>query len=189
MASVITPAATELMSGEDFARTDVPDYYELVRGRIVPMPPPNMNYGLIEMNIGGQIYMFLQSHPFGRLVGGDSGVYTSRAPDTVRGADLYYITKERLAKRDPSKAYLDVAPDWITEVLSPSNTEAYIQEKLAEYFDIGVRMVWLVDPEARVVQVYRSLSDVRTFRESDVITGEDVLPGFSVQVARFFENL
>ena len=120
---------------------------------------------------------------------GDAGFYTERNPDTVRGADLSFTTNERLAKRDMTKAYLDVAPDWITEVLSPSNTEALIQEKLVEYFNINVRMVWLVDPESRCVHVYRSLTDVRTFHETDILTGEDILPGFSMPVAMIFENL
>jgi Uma2 family endonuclease len=120
---------------------------------------------------------------------GDSGLYTERDPDTVRGTDLCFTSNERLLERDKSKAYLDVAPDWITEVKSPSNTEAYIQEKLAEYFAINVRMVWLVDPEERCVHVYRSMTDIRTFNEGDTITGEDVLPGFTLPVAKIFENL
>lgn len=189
MATAITPTATELMTGEEFALTDVPNYYELVRGRIVSMRPPNLNHGTVEINIGGHVFMFLQIHKFGRLVGGDSGVYTGRDPDTVRGADLYYVSNERLAKRDMTKAYLTVAPDWITEVLSPSNTKADMQEKLAEYFNINIRMVWLVDPERRCVHVYRSLTDTRTFYEGDTITGEEVLPDFTLQVAKIFENL
>ena len=188
MATVITPTAINLITGEEFARMDVPDYYELVRGRIVPMPPPNYTHGSVESNIHGHVFVFLQANPGGRLATGEVGLYTGRNPDTVRGADFTFTTLERLAKRDKSLAYLDVAPDWITEVLSPSNTDVYIQDKLAEYFNIGVRMVWLVDPEARCVHVYRSLTDVRTFQEKDTITGEDVLPGFSIQVAKFFEN-
>ena len=189
MATITTPTAVKFMTGEEFALTDCPDSYELVRGRIVPMPPPNLNHGQVEGNIVGHVFVFLQSHKTGRVVCGDSGVYTGRDPDTVRGVDLYYISNERFAKRDTTKNYLTVAPDWIAEVKSPSNTEGYIQEKIAEYFNINVRMVWLVDPEERCVHVYRSLTDVRTFHEEDTITGEEVLPGFSLQVAKIFENL
>ena len=71
----------------------------------------------------------------------------------------------------------------------PSNTDVYIQEKLEEYFAINVRMVWLVAPEARCVHVYRSLTDIRTFKETDTLTGGDVLPGFEMPVAKIFENL
>jgi Uma2 family endonuclease len=189
MASVITPTAYKLITGEEFALMDVPEYYELVRGRIVPMPPPNHGHGKVEFNIAGPVFVFLQSNPLGHMAIGDSGVYTERDPDTVRGTDLNFTSNERLAKRDPSKAYLDVAPDWITEILSPSNTKTQVDDKLEEYFAIKVRTVWLVDPEERCVHVYRSLTDVKILHEADTITGEDVLPGFEIQVARFFENI
>jgi Uma2 family endonuclease len=187
MATVTTPV--RLITGEEFALMDVPDSYELVRGRIVPMPPPNFDHGTVEMNIGGHVFIFLQSQNLGHLIGGETGIYTNRNPDTVRGVDMAFITFERLAKRDKTLAYLDVAPDWITEVLSPSNTEAEVHEKLVEYFAINVRMVWLADPEKRCVHVYRLLTNIRTFHENDTITGEDVLPGFSLPVAKIFENL
>lgn len=189
MATVTTPTEIKLITGEEFALTDVPDYYELVRGRIVPMPPPTHGHGRAGFNIAGPAFVFLQTNPLGQMAIGDSGIYTERDPDTVRGADLYFVSNLRLAKRDKTKGYLTVAPDWITEVRSPSNTDAYIEEKLGEYFNIGVRMVWLVDPEARCVHVYRSLKDVRTFHENDTVGGEDVLPGFSLPVAKIFENL
>jgi Uma2 family endonuclease len=189
MATVITPTANQLITGEEFALMDVPDHYELVRGRIVPMPPPNYDHGSVEAIICGEVYIFLKTHKFGRLCAGETGVYTARNPDTVRGTDMMYITNERLALRDTSLRYLNVAPDWITEVLSPSNTKAEVDEKLEEYFAINVRMVWLADPDARCVHVYRSLTDIRTLHESDTLSGEDVLPGFTLPVATIFENL
>ena len=189
MVAVLGSTGIKLITGEEFSRMDVPDHYELVRGRILPIPPPSHGHGRVEFNIAGPVYVFLQSNRLGTMAIGESGLYTGRNPDTVRGTDLTYVSNERLALRDRSLAYLDVAPDWITEVLSPSNTEAYIQEKLSEYFNIQVRMVWLVDLEARCVQVYRSLTEVRTFLEKDIITGEDVLPGFSMPVVKIFENL
>jgi Uma2 family endonuclease len=189
MATIIIPTANQLITGEEYALMDVPDHYELVRGRIVPMPQPSFDHGTVEANITGEVYIFLKTHRLGRLCGGEAGVYTKRNPDTVRGTDMMYITNERLAKRDTTLRYPDVAPDWITEVLSPSNTKPQVDEKLEEYFAIDVRMVWLADPDARCVHVYRSMTDIRTFHEPDTITGEDVLPGFSVQVAQIFENL
>jgi Uma2 family endonuclease len=63
-----------------------------------------------------------------------------------------------------------------------------VTQKHREYFAIGVRLVWLADPEAHVVSVYRSLSDVRERKEGDRLTGGDVLPGFEVPVAEIFEE-
>ncbi len=152
------------------------------------MPPPSFDHGGVESNIHGAAFIFLQAHDLGILRVGESGLYTRRDPDTVRGVDLYFISHERLAKRDRKLVYLDVAPDWITEVLSPSNRDIHVQEKITEYFAINVRMVWLVDPDERCVHVYRSLTQIRTFHENDIVTGEDVLPGFEIQVAKIFET-
>jgi Uma2 family endonuclease len=79
-----------------------------------------------------------------------------------------------------------MAPDLCVEVLSPSNRMARIREKLAEYFQRGVRMVWIADPEDRTVAVYRSPEEGRILHETATLTGEDVLPGFSCQVADLF---
>ena len=61
-------------------------------------------------------------------------------------------------------------------------------QKLREYFAIGVKLVWVADPQARRVYTYRSLTDVHEFTEQDDLPGENVLPGFSVSVAQLFEE-
>ena len=190
MASVITPTESRLITGEEFARMDHAERCELVKGRIVPMPPPpNSDHSRVEASISFALFAFVRENKLGHIGTGEGGVYTGLNPDTVRGADITFISNDRNAKRDPTKTYLDVGPDLIVEVLSPSNSMSEMMEKLREYFEIDVRLVWLVDPEPRRVYAYRSLTDVRTFNETDTITGDDVLPGFSVEVARFFENV
>ena len=61
-------------------------------------------------------------------------------------------------------------------------------QKLRDDFSIGVRLVWIVDPQSRSVLAYRSLTDVREFAENDDLPGDDVLPGFSVKVTQLFEE-
>lgn len=81
-----------------------------------------------------------------------------------------------------------MAPDLVVEVLSPEDRVADLTRKLREYFEIGVRLVWVVDPGTRSVFAYRALTDVREFRDSDRLPGDDVLPGFEVPVAQLFEE-
>jgi len=82
---------------------------------------------------------------------------------------------------------LDVAPELVVEVLSPDDTVIKMTQKLRDYFSIGVRLVWLIDPEAHTVFAYRSLTDVREFTEADTLPGDDVLPGFAVPIISLFE--
>ncbi|MCS6941107.1 MAG: Uma2 family endonuclease, partial [Roseiflexus sp.] len=104
----------------------------------------------------------------------------------VRGMDVFFISNERYAQRT-SRSFLDVAPELIAEVLSPEDSWSGVMQKMREYFEIGARLVWIVDPHARRVYAYRSMTDVREFTEADELPGDDVLPGFSVPVAALFE--
>ena len=84
--------------------------------------------------------------------------------------------------------YLDVAPELVVEIMSPSDRGSDVKQKLREYFSIGVRLVWVADPTDRTVEAYRSLTDLREFKEAENLTGDEVLPGFSVSVASLFEE-
>ncbi len=61
-----------------------------------------------------------------------------------------------------------------------------IREKMTEYFQSGVRMVWIVDPEDRTVAVYCSMDEGRILHESAILDGDDVLPGFKCRVSELF---
>ena len=74
------------------------------------------------------------------------------------------------------------------QVKKLTEEKAGLTQKLREYFLVGVRLVWVADPEANAILAYRSVTDVREFRESDLLSGDDVLPGFTVEVARLFEE-
>lgn len=187
MTTDILDIATDLMTGEElFALGDIGPC-EMIAGRIVPMTPAGGEHGRIELSIGAEILAFIRKHKLGIAGTGEVGIYTRRNPDTVRGADVYYISHERHAQKQ-SRSFLDVAPELVVEVLSPDDRWLDVMEKLREYFDIGVRLVWLVNPKLRRVYAYRSTSDVREFGAEDDLPGDDVLPGFAVRVATLFEE-
>ena len=186
MATATTPQE-RLITGEELARMPELGPCELVAGRIVEMAPPGFDHGQVSGKGYRHIDDYVTAHKLGQVAVGDVGIYIGRDPDTVRGADIAYVSNERYAKRNPSLAFLDVAPDLIVEVLSPSNRWSEIMDKLREYFAIGVRLVWLVDPDKKRVYAYRSLNDFSQFETNDQLPGDDVLPGFSMPVAKFFE--
>jgi Uma2 family endonuclease len=108
----------------------------------------------------------------------------------VRIPDLSFTNWDRLPDRKvPDKGVADVAPDLAVEVLSEGNTRLEMERKLKEYFLSEVTVVWFVDPKTRTVRVYTSPDDVTELSETDVLDGGDVLPGFSVPVARLFADL
>ncbi len=182
----VTLTQTELITGEQLARMGNLGRCELVEGRIVPMAPTGDEHGGVEVNIGAALKGFVRIHKLGKVRGGEVGIYVSRNPDSVQGADVLFISNERYAQRK-SQSYLDVAPDLVVEILSPNDSWSEVTQKLREYLDIGVRLVWIADPQTRRVYAYRSMTEVREFTEADELPGDDVLPGFSVKVAELFE--
>ena len=188
MAHVSPIPEGELITGEDLARLGDIGRSELIDGRIVRMSPTNYRHGRVELRIGAALEVFVSPRGFGAVLTGEVGIYTRRDPDRVRGADVLYLTHATYARRSPRLAFLDVAPELVAEVLSPEDRAVAVTQKLREYFALGVRLVWIADPEARTVMVHRSLTDLRELREGDLLTGEDVLPGFEVPVAALFEE-
>jgi len=151
------------------------------------MTPTGDEHGAIEANIAAELRAYARDHNLGKVRSGEVGVFVRRNPDTVRAADVLYISHERYARKT-SSVFLDVEPELIVEILSPNDSWTEVTQKLRDYFAIGVRMVWVVDPAARTIYAYRSLTDIREFTASDLLPGDDVLPGFSVPVARLFEQ-
>ena len=186
-----TPIAVEmdtLVTGEEALAMGDIGPYELVEGRIVPMSPAADEHAGYESNFDEYIKAFVRQHKLGKVRVGEVGIYIRRNPDTVRAADVAFISNERYAQRKKKLGYLDVAPDLVVEIMSPDDRWSEVTQKLREYFSIGVRLVWVADPATRTVYAYRSLTDVREFSETATLTGDDVLPGFSVPVAALFEE-
>ena len=117
---------------------------------------------------------------------GEVGIFTGRNPDTIRGADVAFISKDRLAQCSGKHGFLEAAPELIVEVLSLSVRPRKVRQKLAEYFSIGVKRVWVAELALRGVREHRSVDEFRVFELQDRLEGEDFLPGFSIRVQELF---
>ena len=82
--------------------------------------------------------------------------------------------------------FLEVAPDLVVEVVSPSDTAGDVQAKLEERLRNSAHLVWMVYPDTRSVAVYRALDDVRILTNEDQLSGDPVLPDFSCPVRDIF---
>jgi Uma2 family endonuclease len=177
--------AQHVVTGEELFKLGDIGRAELVKGAIVHMSPTGYSHGRVESNVGAILSVFVGQHKLGEVLVGEVGIYTARRPDTVRGADVAYISNERMAQVQ-SSSYLDVAPELVVEVLSPDDRWGDLVDKLSEYFAVGVQVVWVADPKTQSVYVYRAPSKVQHFSPDDVLSGGEVLPGFSVPVAELF---
>jgi Uma2 family endonuclease len=86
-----------------------------------------------------------------------------------------------------AEGHLTVSPDIAVEILSPSDRAYEISRKVSDYLAAGTRLVWVVNPESKIVEIHRSEGCGTILRESDILEGEDVLPGFRCPVAELFQ--
>ncbi|SFH81675.1 Uma2 family endonuclease [Planctomicrobium piriforme] len=185
---------TGLITAEQFMQMhfDVP--VELVRGEIVylygedGMTRPDHVHGGVCSNLAVAISVWAKSRGAGRVSTNDSGVKTERDPDTIRGADVAFFPMGRLPGGKLPKGRTDIAPSLCIEVLSPSNTYGEMTAKREEYLACGVEEVWIVDPESRSVDVFRSDAPQHRLDDSDMLTSR-ALPGFERPVADIFEGV
>jgi Uma2 family endonuclease len=108
------------------------------------------------------------------------------APGKVRKPDVSFIRTGRLPGERIPSGHVPIPPDLAVEVISPNDTFYEADAKVQEYLAAGVPLVWVVNPEARRVHVYRSDSKVELLLETDELTAPDLIPDLRVRVADLF---
>jgi Uma2 family endonuclease len=162
---------------------------ELVRGEVRLNPPPATAHGMVSLNIASRLKVHVAPRKLGAVFADGSGFELPRLDATVRGPDVAFVRREQLPPGGIGRGWLNVAPDLVVEVLSPSESASDVEEKVADYLTAGTRLMWVVDPEKRRVTIYAATAPTRWLGVDDTIDGSDVLPQFTASVADFFEEL
>jgi Uma2 family endonuclease len=179
------PAAPPRLTAEEFlARYADQPQFELVEGVVKEAPMPWPKHGFLCARMTILIGTHVATHDLGHVMSNDSFVKTG--PDTVRGADVCFWSYERQPRGPLPEGLLPMAPDLVVEVKSPSDSWTEHFAKVVEYLRVGVRVILVVDSATATVSVYRPDLMPITFRNDDVFTLPDVLPGFSVPLAHLF---
>ena len=160
--------------------------YELIEGELIELAPAGGIHGNIGMKIAGLLFQHVHNNDLGELFAAETGVFLQHDPDTVRAPDVAFIAKDRIPPDGIPTGYLDTIPDLAVEVVSPNDLAEQVQEKIEQWIEHGVKLVWVVYPEQRSIMVYRSLSEVQVLHEGDTLTGDPVLSDFSCSVSEIF---
>jgi Uma2 family endonuclease len=175
-----------LITADQFFQMSFPDVRtELIEGEVVQMSPPGFDHGDICAGLIEHLRRYAKTRDAGRVVS-ETGFLLRREPDMVRGPDVAFISAEKLQKHGRTRKFWPGPPDLAVEVLSPDDRASEVLRKVVDYLEAGTRLVWVVDPDAQSVTVYRSLQSIRVFRADEELSGEDVLPGFSLKVSEIF---
>ena len=176
----------ELVTAEELWRMGSRgENYELVRGELIEMTPPGGIHGSTAVNLGSLLLSFIKARNLG-VVMVETGYRLASNPDTVRGPDISFLSATKIPSNGLPDGYIDGPPDLAVEIVSPGDTASEIQDKVQDYLAYGTPMVWVVYPQQRLVIVHDPDGTARTLRETDTLSGEAIIPGFSCQVAEIF---
>lgn len=160
--------------------------YELVKGELRKMVPAGHAHGRIAMNISTPLDQHVRANDLGTVYAAETGFVLVRNPDTVRAADVAFVRQERVEAVEEEQGYWPGAPDLAVEVVSPNDTYTDVEEKVFDWLDAGTRMVLVVNPRKHTVTVYRSRDKITVFTEDETLSGDDVVPGWTLSVREVF---
>jgi Uma2 family endonuclease len=173
------------------ARDDDGWSYELVEGRLVRMLPTSFEHGELEATLAAELRRFVREHGLGRVSSREPGFHVSRPgePDTVLAPDVAFVASDRMAGvKEGSASFPHLAPDLVVEIASPSQGRRELSAKAQMWLSVGVRLVWIVWPRTRQVDVWMVGTPglATTLQETDQLDGGEVLPAFAYPVSELF---
>jgi Uma2 family endonuclease len=149
-------------------------------GELVTMAPAGYESSGRNFNIAFQLAKWIESTQLGR--GFDSSGGFTLPNGAIRSPDVTWIEESKLANVPSDIAFPLVVPDFVIELRSKTDNLNTLQEKMLEYRTNGVRLGWLINPQKQQVEIYRLGQEVEVLDSPTTLSGEDILPGFSLDL-------
>ena len=191
VAVVIENPGDELLTLEEFAAFDFGQVAELENAKVKLRGNNIPDHSEVLGNLTVPIKSFVQSNNLGKVFVGDVTVLVRRGPDTGRGIDLAFASHERLKAQPVGVSALHIAPELAVEIMSPSNSWDDVMEKITEYFEIGVREVWVISIRVRLVTVFRAPTESKGYAlaQGGSLSCPDIFGAFELPLSQIFAGL
>lgn len=173
--AVHTAADLERLSAQGFR-------YELIRGELRERVLAGGLHGSTTSRLSYYAGSVIMDGDLGTAFAAGTGFLVGRNPDTVLAPDFALVAKGRLPNPLP-ESYVPVVPDIVLETRSPSNSKKYASAKVRLWLEVGVKVVWKINPRMRLLTIYRANQTPRSLGVADTLDGGDVLPGLSVPIS------
>lgn len=183
-------SATVLAPIKNKQATDDEPLYEIIDGQRVELPPMSYFGGLTGTKLTVKMGIFLETADLGHLAA-ETLFHLALPRDRNRRPDIAFVSYLRWAKdrqKDKNENAWKVVPNLGVEIVSPTDDAAELLDKIAEYFEAGMELVWVVYPHQSMIYVYETLTEVRGLTRSDVLDGGKVLPGFRLPLQDLFPD-
>ena len=180
LASEEAPLEPVKMTLEEFLASDL-EGYEYIEGELIPTMPTSLKHGTISIELSSRLFQHVRGNQLGNVYPASTGF---RVGERMLVPDIAFVSDARIPD-DTDKAS-PIPPDLAVEVVSPTDASDRIEEKAFAYLDAGTQLVWVLRPRSKTILVYRSETDIQLLTQNDILTGEDVVEGFSCPVAALF---
>jgi Uma2 family endonuclease len=171
----------------DLSQTNQDVRLELTaKGELIVIPPTGWESGKRNMKLGSRLNVWAEADGTGVAFDSSTGF---RLPNgAIRSPDAAWVRRSRMDALEPDPdSFLPLAPDFVIELRSASDSLRVLQDKMEEYRDNGVRLGWLLNTKDRTVEIYRQGKAVKILQFPRELSGEEVLPGFRLSLEGIFE--
>ena len=157
------------------------------KGELIIMPPTGGETGNRNFDLTGQIWLWNSQKRLGKAFDSSTGFVLPNGAN--RSPDASWIRMERWEALTPEqrKKLLPLCPDFAVELVSESDRLSKTQEKMQEYLENGLRLGWLIEPKNKIVEIYRPNQAVEVLEFPLTLSGEDVLPDFTLSLAEIWD--
>ncbi|MBD2166091.1 Uma2 family endonuclease [Calothrix membranacea FACHB-236] len=152
-------------------------------GELIIMPPTGWESGNRNSRLTQRLGNWADADGTGLTFDSSTGFKLPNGAN--RSPDASWVSRERLIALNPDPAkFLPMAPDFVAELRSATDSLETLRRKMQEYIDNGVHLGWLIDPQNQQVEIYRPEQEVEILKSPTSLSGEDVLPGFVLNLAQ-----
>ncbi len=152
-------------------------------GELIIMSPTGGSTGNRNSGLNFQLYGWNRETKLGKTFDSSTGFKLPNGADRSPDASWVAIDRWDALTLDQQTRFVPLCPDFVMELRSPSDSLTDLQAKMQEYIDNGARLGWLLDPQRQVVEIYRPGQAIEVQHAPGSLFGEDVLPGFVLDLA------
>lgn len=159
--------------------------YEIVAGQPEEKEIGGLRHSAIGVRLITRLASYVEAHQLGGVYGPDT---TFRIGDNERIPDVAFVAAARLPEDGEPEGIGPMPPDLAVEIISPNDLYERVISKVEEYLAGGVRQVWLLSPEHKIVTIFHTPTRTTILTEADDLVSEEILPGFRCRVAELFQS-
>lgn len=158
------------------------------KGQLIIMPPTGSESGKRNTSLIFQVELWNRQQNSGIVFDSSTGFKLSNG--AIRSPDVSWVTfaKWNSLTKQQQRKFAPIDPDFVIELMSPTDDLDELQRKMLEYRDCGVRLGWLIDPDAKEVEIYRQQEEIEILNNPQTLSGEGILPNLTVNLQDILEN-